>query len=170
MVPEGGNARQVMAQHFRDSVGKAGPDLSQVSDSEIVDSIAYFVFPNQQFFSGVSFPIVYRFRPLGMQKDRALFDLILLKPRPTDGTRVEPAIPVWLKAEESYTIVPGMDPYVGEVFDQDTSNMQAAHEGAMTAAKPGATLGNYQEVRIRHFHQTLSKYLASTGGGSRQGP
>ena len=168
VVPEGGNARQVMAQHFRDSVGKKGPDLSQVSDSEIVDSIAYFVFPNQQFFSGVSFPIVYRFRPLGMHKDRALFDLILLKPRPADGTWVEPALPVWLKAEESYTIVPGMDPYVGEVFDQDTGNMQAAHEGALAAAKPGATLGNYQEVRIRHFHQTLSKYLESTGRGSRQ--
>ena len=52
-VPEGGTARQVMAQHFRDSVGASGPDLSEVSDSEIVDSIAYFVFPNQQFFSGV---------------------------------------------------------------------------------------------------------------------
>ena len=67
-VPKGGTARQVMAQHFRDSVGASGPDLSEVSDPEIVGSIAYFVFPNQQFFSGVSFPIVYRFRPLGMQQ------------------------------------------------------------------------------------------------------
>lgn len=149
-----------MAQHFRDSVAKNGPDLSQVSDSEIVDSIAYFVFPNQQFFSGVSFPIVYRFRPLGMAHDRALFDLILLKPRPTDGTEVFPAEPVYLKVEESYTTVPGMDPYVGHVFDQDTGNMQAAQEGAMTAKKGGATLANYQEIRIRHFHRTLSKYLA----------
>jgi phenylpropionate dioxygenase-like ring-hydroxylating dioxygenase large terminal subunit len=163
VVPEGGTARQVMAQHFRDSVGSAGPDLSKVSDSEIVDSIAYFVFPNQQFFSGVSFPIVYRFRPLGMQHDRTLFDLILLKPRPTDGTPVQTAEPVHLKAEESYTTVPGMDPYVGHVFDQDTGNMQAAHEGALTAAKSGATLGNYQEIRIRHMHQTLDKYLAAEG-------
>lgn len=160
VVPEGGTARRVMAQHFRDSVAKNGPDLSQVSDSEIVDSIAYFVFPNQQFFSGVSFPIVYRFRPLGMAHDRALFDLILLKPRPTDGTEVFPAEPVYLKVEESYTTVPGMDPYVGHVFDQDTGNMQAAQEGAMTAKKGGATLANYQEIRIRHFHRTLSKYLA----------
>ncbi len=159
VVPEGSTARKVMAQHFRDSVGSHGPDLSAVSDSEIVDSIAYFVFPNQQFFSGVSFPIVYRFRPLGMAVDRTLFDLILLKTRPTDGTPVEPAEPVYLRAEQSYTEVPGMDPYVGHVFDQDTGNMQAAQEGAMTALKPGATLGNYQEIRVRHFHQTLSKYL-----------
>ena len=158
-VSEGETARQVMAQHFRDAVARSGADLSDVSDSEIVDSIAYFVFPNQQFFSGVSFPIVYRFRPLGMQHDKALFDLILLKPRPADGTPVEPAEPVWLKAEESYTTVPGMDPYVGHVFDQDTGNMQAAHEGAMATDKAGATLGNYQEIRIRHFHRTLSKYV-----------
>jgi phenylpropionate dioxygenase-like ring-hydroxylating dioxygenase large terminal subunit len=161
VVPEGGTARRVMAQQFRDSVGATGPDLSEVSDSEIVDSIAYFVFPNQQFFSGVSFPIVYRFRPLGMQHDRTLFDLILLKPRPTDGTPVQPAEPVSLKVEESYTTVPGIDPYVGHVFDQDTGNMQAAHEGALASAKSGGTLGNYQEVRIRHMHQTLDKYLAS---------
>ena len=158
-VPEGGTARQVMAQHFRDAVAAKGTDLSQVSDSEIVDSIAYFVFPNQQFFSGVSFPIVYRFRPLGMQHDRTLFDLILLKPRPTGGRGVTPAEPVRLKVDESYTTVPGMDPYVGEVFDQDTGNMQAVQEGAMATDKAGATLANYQEIRIRHFHQTLTKYL-----------
>ena len=161
VVPEGGTARKVMAQHFRDSASGNGPDLSEVSDSEIVDSIAYFVFPNQQFFSGLTFPIVYRFRPLGMHHDRTLFDLILLKTRPTDGTPVHTAEPVWLKVDESYTTVPGMDPYVGHVFDQDTGNMQAAHEGALTAAKQGATLGNYQEVRIRHMHQTLDKYLGN---------
>ncbi|MDA0271829.1 MAG: aromatic ring-hydroxylating dioxygenase subunit alpha, partial [Proteobacteria bacterium] len=114
VVPEGGTARQVMAEQFRQSAAKSGQDLSQVSDSEIVDSIAYFVFPNQQFFSGVSFPIVYRFRPLGMSYDKALFDLILLKSRPVDKN-VEPAEPVRLKVEESYTTVPGMDPYVGHV-------------------------------------------------------
>ncbi len=154
-VPKGGTARAVMAQFFRDSTAKAGSDLGAVSDSEIVDSIAYFVFPNQQFFVGLTFPIVYRFRPLGLHHNRTLFDLILLAPRPKDGTVVEPAEPVWLKAEESYSTVPGMDPYVGHVFDQDTGNMQAAQEGAQTALKGGATLANYQEIRIRHFHQTL---------------
>ena len=155
VVPEGGTARAAMAQHFRDA---NGPGMADVCDSEIVDTIAYFVFPNQQFFAGVSFPIVYRFRPLGMAHDRSLFDFVILKPRPADGA-VQTAEPVPLKAEESYTTVPGMDPYVGHVFDQDTSNMQAAHEGALAAAGEGATLGNYQEIRIRHMHQTLSKYL-----------
>lgn len=159
-VPEGSTARKVVAQFFRDSIaGAGGADLSGVSDCEIVDSIAYYVFPNQQFFSGVSFPIVYRFRPLGMNPDRTLFDLLILKTRPTDGTSVQTADPVRIKSEESYTTVPGMDPYIGHVYDQDTGNMEAAHEGAMTSGKAGASLANYQEVRIRHAHRTLDKYL-----------
>jgi len=160
VVPEGGTARKVMSQHFRDNVAAGnGADLSNTSDSEIVDSIAYFVFPNQQFFSGVSFPIVYRFRPLGMNSDKTVFDLLLLKPRPRDGSAWETAEPVWLKSEESFTTVPGMDPYIGHVYDQDTGNIEAAHEGAMASGRTGATLANYQEIRIRHMHQTLDKYL-----------
>jgi hypothetical protein len=159
MVPEGGTARQVMAQYYRDMVAaKGGADLSNVCDSEIVDSIAYFVFPNQQFFAGISFPIVYRFRPLGMDHDRSIFDLILLKSRPGDGS-AETAEPVRIKHDESYSVVPGLDPYVANVYDQDTGNMEAAQEGAMTAGKAGATLANYQEIRIRHAHRTLEKYL-----------
>jgi phenylpropionate dioxygenase-like ring-hydroxylating dioxygenase large terminal subunit len=157
VVPEGSTARKVMAQFFRDNFGA---DMSKVSDSEIVDSIAYFVFPNQQFFAGVSFPIVYRFRPLGMAHDRSLFDLLMLKPRPKDGGAFQTAEPVRIKSNQSYCTVPGMDPYIGNVYDQDTGNMEAAQEGFLASGKRGGTLGNYQEVRIRHMHRTLDKYLA----------
>ena len=156
IVPEGSTARKVMAQYFRDHFGA---DLSKVADTEIVDSIAYFVFPNQQFFAGVSFPIVYRFRPLGMANDRTLFDLVILKSRPKDGSSFQTALPVRIKSDQSYTTVPGMDPYIGNVYDQDTGNMEAAQEGFMSSGKRGATLGNYQEIRIRHMHRTLDKYL-----------
>ena len=162
LVKEGGSARKVMAQFLRDQVSmQTGTDLAAVSDSEIVDSTAYFVFPNQQFFSGISFPIVYRFRPNGLRHDRSLFDLLILKSRPKNGVAFETATPVRIRSEQSYTTVPGMDPYVGNVFDQDTGNMEAAQQGAMTSGKAGATLGNYQEIRIRHMHKTLEKYLAA---------
>ena len=85
----------------------------------------------------------------------------MLKQKPTDGTPVETAEPYRLKSEESYTTVPGMDPYVGHIYDQDTGNMEGAHEGALTAGGGGATLANYQEIRIRHAHRTLDKYLKS---------
>ena len=33
-------------------------------------------------------------------------------------------------------------------------------KGLKTTRKPGTTLANYQENRIRQFHQTLDAYLA----------
>ncbi len=158
-VPEGGTARQVVAQSFRDLAASTGTDLSAFCDSEIVDSIAYFIFPNQQFFAGVSFPIVYRFRPIGLEHDRTLFDLILLKTKPSDGSPWETAEPFQIGHGESFAVVPGLDPYIANIYDQDTGNVAAAHQGALTAGRSGATLANYQEVRIRHMHQTLEKYL-----------
>jgi hypothetical protein len=49
---------------------------------------------------------------------------------------------------------------LGAVFDQDTSNLERLQIGLKASRKPGVTLGNYQEARIRHIHQTLDKYLA----------
>jgi hypothetical protein len=53
-----------------------------------------------------------------------------------------------------------MDPILGHVYDQDTGNLRAQQEGFYAARKRGQTLLNYQEVRIRHLHQTLDRYLA----------
>lgn len=37
--------------------------------------------------------------------------------------------------------------------------MPRLQKGLKAGGKPGITLGNYQEARIRHFHQTLDGYL-----------
>jgi len=45
------------------------------------------------------------------------------------------------------------------VYDQDTDNMAAQTRGFKTCAKGGQTLGNYQEVRIRHLHSRVQDYV-----------
>jgi hypothetical protein len=50
---------------------------------------------------------------------------------------------------------------LGYVYDQDTDNLRAQQQGFRASRKGKQTLGNYQEVRIRHFEQVLDKYLAS---------
>ena len=160
-VPEGGRARTEMAKYFRKMIGDScGWDFSNHSTTEMIDTLGYFAFPNGHFFLAISFPIVYRFRPLGMDQTKTLFDLLLLAPAPVDGPRPDPVEPVRVKIEESYGIVPGMDPDMALIYDQDTGNMGWQQEGFGAAKKKAATLGNYQEVRIRHMHQTLDKYLA----------
>jgi len=45
------------------------------------------------------------------------------------------------------------------VFEQDAANLPQVQKGMKASKKGAVTLANYQEVRIRHFHQTLDKYL-----------
>jgi nitrite reductase/ring-hydroxylating ferredoxin subunit len=157
-VPEGGSARRVMSDYFKRILKESGKNVDNRSVSEIIDTVGYQVFPNGHFFLAPSFPIVYRFRPLGMDPTRALFDLLLLSPLPK-GERPPPAEAVRIGINDSYTSVPGVDPALGKIYDQDTGNMGWMQEGMGTSRKRAATLANYQESRIRHWHQTLDKYL-----------
>jgi len=158
-VPEGGSARKVMAQYFRDL---AGGDVSKLSTTEVIDTLNYLVFPNGQFFPSVTFPVFYRFRPLDMSPHRTLYDLLLLNVVPEGSPRPPPAEPIRIKHEQSYTTVPGVDAALGHIFDQDTANMAWMHEGMQASKRKTAVSAEYQEVRIRHIHQTLDKYLART--------
>lgn len=53
-----------------------------------------------------------------------------------------------------------MDPGFGKILDQDTDNLHAQQQGLETSVKGGITLGNYQEIRIRHFEAAIDKYVA----------
>jgi len=161
-VPEGGTARQVFAEHMQSVLGTAyGKQLSHLSISETIDAIEYCLFPNTCFFPSLLFPMVYRFRPNGSDPDSCIFDLLYLQPVADSGERPDPAEPVELDFEQSFHEVPGLDPGLATIYDQDTGNLIAQQRGFKSSVKPGETLGNYQEVRIRQLHQTLDKYLAA---------
>jgi phenylpropionate dioxygenase-like ring-hydroxylating dioxygenase large terminal subunit len=156
----GETARGAAAAALRERLGTLWQvPLDDYSVSEMVDSIEYHLFPNMCVFPGVSLPLVYRFRPLGMDPSRTLFDLILLRPlREGEEPPLAPD-PIRLGVDDSYTTAPGMDPGLGRVFDQDTGNLALQYRGFQASAKRGQTLGNYQEVRIRHLHATVDRYL-----------
>ena len=48
---------------------------------------------------------------------------------------------------------------LSNVFNQDGANLPQVQKGLKASKKGTVTLGNYQEVRVRHFNQTLDKYL-----------
>ena len=158
-LPSGMNARQRHADLLRQSLGeKMQVNLSNTSNSEMLDSIEYHLFPNACFFPGIVIPLIYRFRPLGV--DKCIHDIMMLQPLPEDGTRPAPANTVRLGIDDSYTSVPAFrDNRLGHVLDQDTDNFQRQWAGILASMKGSETLGNYQESRIRHFHQTLDTYL-----------
>lgn len=161
-VPQGETARQVMADMFRGMFETAtNTDLSGYSDSEILDCFSYTVFPNTFLFPGISLPMVYRFRPNPTDHRESLCEVMFLRPKPRDGSPVPPpAEVVKLTAGQSFKEALGMDPGFGDILDQDTDNLLMQQQGLEASAKPGLTLGNYQEVRVRHFEQAVDKYMA----------
>jgi len=48
---------------------------------------------------------------------------------------------------------------LGAVFEQDMQNLPYVQEGLKASKNGRVNLGDYQEIRIRQFHQTLEKYL-----------
>jgi hypothetical protein len=159
-IKNGATARATMAEYLRGHFDKElDVEVGDLTDSEILDTIEYTLFPNMFVFPGLSMPMVYRFRPIGNDPDRSLFDLLYLRPIPRSGEHPHSSEPVRIGVDESYADVPGMDAGMAHVYDQDTDNLDLQQQGYYAAKKQGGTLANFQEIRIRHFHQTLDKYL-----------
>ncbi len=52
---------------------------------------------------------------------------------------------------------------LGKVFEQDTFNMARVQLGLESTRKPGVTLANYQESKVRWLHMRLEEFV---NGGS----
>lgn len=160
-LADGETARQRMADMMRGMFEEAmKSDLSGVSDSELLDCFSYTVFPNTFLFPGISLPMVYRFRPVAGDHRKTFYEVFFLRPVPQDGRRPYPAAMVRIDEHQSFTEADGMDPGFGTILDQDTDNLVLQQAGLEAALKPGITLGNYQEIRVRHFERTVDRYVS----------
>lgn len=170
-VPEGATARQFLAEMRRQTVGpQLGQDYAPYTDSEMLDAIQYWVFPNFFPWGGVGTNIVYRFRPDGNNPDSALMEVIILSDYDASGPRPEPAEIRVLAEDEPWSAAADQIGALAGVFEQDMANMPRVQRG-MKAGKKGVTLGNYQESRVRHLHTKIDEYIRRgiDGGTGDQG-
>jgi hypothetical protein len=157
---DGRQARAVVADALRDQLSeKSGVDLHYISDSEAVDAIEYHVFPNLLPWAGFGSPTVYRVRPNGHDPSSCFFEVMLLMPFPDGAPRPKGSPLRVLGPAESWTDAPELG-MLGHVVEQDMSNLAALQRGLRASAKKTVTLGNYQESRIRLYHQTIDQYIA----------
>jgi phenylpropionate dioxygenase-like ring-hydroxylating dioxygenase large terminal subunit len=157
----GERARRLLADRTRSALGaRTGRDLSSLSDSEALDAIEYFVFPNFMPWAGYTTPLAYRFRPDRHDHTRSSMDVMLLEPLPADGTREPPSPTRYLAAEQPWADAPELG-YLGRILDQDTATLARVQRGLEAAPGPDVTLAREQESRIRHFHATLDAYLTT---------
>jgi hypothetical protein len=156
-------AREAMGNHNRKRFSETtGRDLSGASDCEMQDALTYNVFPNFAPWGGLTSSVVYRWRPWPDQ-DHCLMEVRILD-RLKPGQARPPCPPMrFLAQNESWAEPLGK---LGSILMQDWANIPQVQAG-MKASKTGVVnLANYQEVRIRHFHQTIDKYLSGELGRS----
>jgi len=154
-------ARKVLADANREAFhAMDGHDYSQACDSEVLDNFTYNIFPNFAPWGGLVPNIVYRWRPWG-DVDHCLMEVRILTRTPK-GTRAPKAAPMHLiPPDEPFTTAAHLlGAGLAAVFDQDLANLAAVQKGMKASANRRIELGHYQESRIRHFHQTLDKYLS----------
>jgi nitrite reductase/ring-hydroxylating ferredoxin subunit len=157
-VPDGTTLRGLLAESGRG----AGTNATAGSPPTVLEATAaiwYFVFPNWFPWSG---SIFYRFRPYGRDPDRSIMECILMT-EPPEGKERPPAATVhWLGEHDDWTEAPELGG-LAQIFNQDTANIPYIQKGlkSLVRGKPskGLTLANYQDVRIRHYHLLLDRYL-----------
>jgi phenylpropionate dioxygenase-like ring-hydroxylating dioxygenase large terminal subunit len=157
-VPDGMTAREFLAEASRLRFkAESGWDFEHATDAEMLDAFTYNVFPNFAPWGGYAPNIIYRWRPWPDQ-DHTLMEVRLLARRPKDKPRPKPVPMHFLGPNESWASALEMGS-LGGIYDQDMANLPFVQEG-MKASRTGLVeLGNYQEIRVRHFHRTLDKYL-----------
>ncbi|AQA19617.1 (2Fe-2S)-binding protein [Halioglobus japonicus] len=160
-VPEGMSAREYLADFYFKMFGEQyGVDVGAFStQSEIMDSILYSLFPNFAPWAGFQPNLTYRMKPYGDRHDMCTMEIIFLMRYPEDQPRPDDVPVQRLDKDQLFSEAEGMEGGLGKVFDQDFSNLKMVQKGLHNLRTGEVVLANYQEVRIRHFHQTLSKYI-----------
>jgi len=157
-LPDQANMRAIAAAASRDRWRLLAGDewADSMSDAEMMDSIDYTVFPNFHPWGAFN-RIVYRFRPNGDDHRSAIMECIFLAPY--EGEKPPPCDIHWLEEHETFTDAEELG-MLGKVFNQDLFNMSKVQLGLETTRKPGITLANYQESKVRWLHHKLGEWVA----------
>lgn len=145
--------REAMRPQFGDAVDK-------VSDADLNDSIYYSVFPNISPWADFN-PIFYRFRPDGANPEQSLHEVMYMIPLPEGVPMPESAKLTFLDIDDDYTEAAEIGSNLAKIFNQDYVNHRMVQKGLHSHPRGETIFASYQESKIRHFHETLNKWLAS---------
>ena len=131
-------------------------DPDAICDAELIDAIYYSVFPNWHPWGPFN-ALNYRFRPLSDDPNECLFEVMLFAASPTED-RPPPARPIDLDFDEDWTDVAGLGP-LAKIFQQDSLNLPWVQQGMKNIESGELVFGNYNESKIRHFHEQYQRWL-----------
>jgi phenylpropionate dioxygenase-like ring-hydroxylating dioxygenase large terminal subunit len=160
-IEQGRTARERIAEiSYADFNAQWGRDIrGEATQSEVMDSILYLVFPNFMPWGGYLPTLTYRHRPNGDDHESCIMDIYILTHFPEGSARPADASTIRLGIDEPFSKAKEMGEALGRIFDQDGANLPQVQRGMKASRTGEGVLANYQEIRIRQFHQTLDKYL-----------
>ncbi len=159
VVPDGVTARKAVGDLARVNYTKQfGYDHSQASDCELMDALVYNAFPNFSTWGGFVPSILYHWKT-GANPDECIMEVRVLQRVPQGEPRPRAVPRKFLTADQKWTEAPELG-VLGDVFEQDMSNLPFVQQGLHASLNKEINLADYQEIRVRHFQQTLDKYLA----------
>jgi phenylpropionate dioxygenase-like ring-hydroxylating dioxygenase large terminal subunit len=151
------DVRPAIAEAVRNVQGPAmGADFSELNDAQLVDDFHYTLFPNLTFNIFGRSAWIFRHRPHPEDPNKMLFDFVnLLRAPAADIPRPD---------HQAFHLGDDFDREPvgggGQLMGQDFHNLPRIQRGMRSAGFTGLHLGD-QELRIRHFHSVLDRYLAS---------
>ncbi len=158
-LQEGENARAAIARLSRMVYKeRMGVDATNIPNSEVIDGTEYMVFPNMIVWPSFPNPLVYRFRP-GKDQTTSYWEISLFIP--FEGERPPSGETFHLEDGDKLADVPYFGG-LGAILDQDVENLHFMQEGLVANSSGVFHTSRYQEQRIRHYHETLDRYLDGT--------
>ncbi len=166
-----GSAREVRAavqKSKRERARRLGlKHYDRLTDGQLTDSWATGLFPNVQIGMHPEGVFIMRFLPHPDDPRKFFYDNITMFRHVDDPTYT---VPAWMglpkncdvtgKLRPNVERVPeGQRPKLGEVLDQDVDLVAAVGVGCRSNGFKGP-LWSEQEVRIRHFHRELDRYIS----------
>jgi phenylpropionate dioxygenase-like ring-hydroxylating dioxygenase large terminal subunit len=131
-------ARKAYSQNF-------GVDCSNLSASEALDAISYFIFPNMMPWGCLSFPLVYRFRPdESGDPDWCIWEAMLLLPYSGERPPSGPVIKVG--PDESFESIIELG-QLAMILQQDADLLPGTQRGMKNLADGKLILTESQELR-----------------------
>ena len=150
------------AQMQRQLLKEVVPSIADgIPDIELHASTFFTVFPNWHPWGSFNL-INYRFRPNGDNHDECIMECMYLAPIPEHGD-YEPASEIhWLDPDEDWTNAPELG-MLTKIFNQDLRNLQHVYAGMKATAREHLRLGDYNELKIRHFHDLYDRWVVGNG-------
>jgi carnitine monooxygenase subunit len=138
----------------------------RLTDGQLTDSWPTTLFPNVQLGLHPEGVFIHRFLPHKSDPERFTYDTMILYRYVDDPTYT---VPAWMglaagtdvtgrTRPETRRVPLGEHPNLGEVLDQDSELLPVVQEGIRSRAFRGP-LWSEQEVRIRHLHREIDRYL-----------